>query len=250
VIATLQTMGTVASIDIQGASVHTADLDAVRAVFEGVEARFSLYRENSELSRIARGDLLLTRASDEVRSVYEEALLWRSATSGAFTPHRPDGVLDLDGIVKAIAIRDAGATLLERKFTRWCLNVGGDVLTSGSPIGAPAWTIGIVDPADRAALLCSIDLVNGMAAIATSGTAERGEHVWRTEVESDLDYVQVSVLSEDIVTSDVLATAILAGGPPMLDTATERWDVDVFTVARSGALSMTPRMRSWLSGAH
>ena len=85
-----------------------------------------------------------------------------------------------------------------------------------------------MDPGDRRALLCVVPLGDGRRAIATSGIAERGEHVWRRPVEpGDVPFVQVSVIAEDIVTADVLATAILAGGTPTLDTVTDRFDVDV-----------------------
>lgn len=246
-IVTLNTMGTVASVDIQGGTVRESDVEALKAVFNRFEDRFSLYRDDSELSRVASGELPLTRASDELRSVYEAALEWRSATSGAFTPHRPDGVLDLNGIVKAMAIQEAGSVLVDRGLDNWCLNVGGDVLTAGSPIGAGSWTVGIVDPDDRTALLCAVELSVDRSAIATSGTAERGDHVWRRETESGVGFVQVSVSARDIVTADVLATAILAGGESFRDMATERWGIDVLTVARSGELAITPGMKSTLS---
>jgi thiamine biosynthesis lipoprotein len=144
-------------------------------------------------------------------------------------------VIDLDGTVKAVAIEQAGGALVERGLAHWCINVGGDVLVSGAP-----WTIGIVDPADRGSVLCSVDLRNGRTAIATSGTAERGEHVWRAR--ATREFAQVSVCADDIVTADVLATAILSGGREFLDIATRKWDIDVLTVAESGELAMTPGM--------
>ncbi|MBK4346990.1 FAD:protein FMN transferase [Lacisediminihabitans sp. G11-30] len=239
-------MGTVASIEVPGASVGAGDVAAVRGAFDRLEETFSLYRDDSELSRIARGEQLLTQSSPAVRSVYDRALEWRSATGGAFTPHRPDGVIDLDGIVKAIAIRDAGVELIDRGFDRWCLNVGGDVQVAGTP-DSGAWQIGIVDPVDRTSILCVVALSEPRRAIATSGVMERGEHVWRTQADSDRDFVQVSVAADDIITADVLATAILSGGEAFRDIATANWDIDVLTVTRSGELSMTPGMRNALA---
>lgn len=240
-IVTLDTMGTVASLDVPLHDVRESDIDAVKAVFDRLEDRFSLYREDSELSQVARGELSLTRASEELRAVYAAAIEWRTATAGSFTPNRPDGVVDLDGIVKAIAIREAGEVLVDRGFTHWCLNVGGDVLVWGSP-----WTIGVVDPADRGALLCAVELRDSRVALATSGTTERGEHVWRTGTGDS--FVQVSVCADDILIADVLATAILSGGRDFLDVATAQWDVDVLTVATSGELAMTPGMNLADSG--
>ena len=234
-ISTFPTMGTVASLEMRGAFDAVEQL---RAVFDDLEARFSLYDSGSELSRVAGG--VLTGASAELLDVYATALDWRRLTDGAFTPHRPDGVVDLDGIVKAIAI-DRASRLLPRDLA-WCLNVGGDVLANGSP-----WRLGIVDPIDRGAILCALDLGGTRRALATSGTSERGEHVWRTADAASAPFTQVSVLADDIVTADVLATAILAGDAVARDRLCSRFDIDVLTVDRAGSLAATPGLRAALA---
>jgi thiamine biosynthesis lipoprotein len=170
--------------------------------------------------------------------VYATALGWRGETGGAFTPHRPDDAIDLNGIVKAWAMAEAGRALGDGD---WCLNVGGDVLVSGQAAGAP-WVVGIVDPAARASLLTAVPLVGGRRAAATSGSAERGDHIW-TRGREAAEFVQVTVVADDIVTADVLATAIVSGGAATLDDLTARFDVDVLTVDREGALRATPGMR-------
>jgi thiamine biosynthesis lipoprotein len=228
-------MGTVASLEVRG---DFDAVDALREVFDELESRFSLYDSGTELSRVAGG--VLTGASAELLDVYAMALEWRRRTDGAFTPHRPDGVVDLDGIVKAIAIGRA-ARLLPDDLA-WCLNVGGDVLANGSP-----WRLGIVDPLDRGALLCAVDLGGARRALATSGTSERGEHVWRTLDAASAPFAQVSVLANDIVTADVLATAILAGDGAARDRLCSRFDVDVLTVDRTGALAASPGLRTALA---
>ncbi|MCU1423222.1 MAG: thiamine biosynthesis protein [Microbacteriaceae bacterium] len=234
---TFSTMGTVASLEVRG---EFAAVEALRAVFDELEARFSLYDGESELSRIAAGALALPDASPDLLAVYESALEWRRLTDGAFTPHRPDGVVDLDGVVKALAI-DRAAGLLPTDAA-WCLNVGGDILTNGSP-----WRLGIVDPLDRGAILCAVDLVGTRRALATSGTSERGEHVWRTRDAASAPFTQVSVLAGDVVTADVLATAILAGDEAARDQLCSRFDIDVLTVDRAGSLAATPGLRAALA---
>lgn len=212
-------------------SIHTAQpldrptQDAVLTVFADLEERFSLWRSDTEASRFARGELTLREMSEEFRSVYDEAVTWRIATDGAFTPHRPDGVVDLSGIVKAFAVRAAGRVLRTTGATDWCINAGGDVLTSGrQPDGSP-WVVGIVDPQDRGALFTEFTTGEERWAVGTSGIAERGEHIWR--LGADDTFVQVTVCARDIVTADVLATAILAGGPLALARAQELDDIDV-----------------------
>jgi len=234
--ATFETMGTVVSLE--GAE-SPALLGAVRAVFDAADRRFSLYRPHSELRRIADGSLELLDSSAELREVYATALGWRGETGGAFTPHRPDGTVDLNGIVKAWAMAEAGRALGDGD---WCLNVGGDVLVSGAAGSGAPWVVGIVDPADRTGLLTALPLVGGRRAAATSGSAERGDHIW-TRGREAAEFVQVTVLADDIVTADVLATAIVSGGSTTLNDLTARFDVDVLTVARSGELRATPGIR-------
>ena len=236
---TFETMGTVASLE----GVDGVTAGAVREIFEAADARFSLYRADSELSRVASGALALTAASPELRDAYADALAWGTLTSGAFTPHRPDGVVDLNGIVKAQTIDRAGERITADGWPVWSLNVGGDVLVGGPGRHAT----GIVDPFDRETLLCAIELRAPRIAMATSGSAERGDHIWLGGSAAPAEFVQVSVVADDIVTADVLATAIVAGGSPLLDEVTDRWDVDVIAVTRTGAMVATPGIRAALA---
>lgn len=235
------TMGTVASIDADDESL----VDAVAAAFERWEGTFSLYREHSEMARIAAGDLRLPDASDLVRETYASALEWSTRTDGAFTSHRPDGVIDLDGIVKALAIAEAG-TILDASGAPWVVNVGGDILASARADGEPL-ALGVVDPADRSSVLTSIALRGPRRAMATSGSTERGDHIWLGGSMAPAEFVQVTVIANDIVTADVLATAIVAGGRAALDCLTDRFDIDVLTIDRGGALLATPGLRSSLT---
>lgn len=236
-------MGTTVSLAHRGAPTV---LPIVAAVFDRCDARFSLYRPQSELSRLARGELTLPQASIDLREVYASATTWRDSTGGNFTPHRPDGVIDLNGIVKALAMQQSDGALRAVGETDWCLNVGGDVLCSGSQDDGAAWSVGIIDPFDRARLLCAITLPENRAAVATSGSAERGDHIWRSSA-LEKSFVQASVVAADIVTADVLATAIIAGGRPMLDWVTQNWEVDVLAVATDKTILASPGIRSALA---
>lgn len=232
-VATFETMGTVVSIRGAGPSAAAE----ARRVFAGYDHRYSLYDPSSVLSRIARGDLRLTDAPQDVRDVYALALEWRDRTGGAFTPHRPDGVVDLSGVVKALAIRDAGA-LLDDGSQDWLLNAGGDVLARGRHRGVAPWSVGVVDPARREVVVGVVALEEPRRAVATSGTAERGEHVWRR---AGLTFVQATVVADDIVTADVLATAIVAGDADDLRQITTDGSIDVLAFDVDGVVWASPR---------
>lgn len=288
-------MGTVVSLTVpaQPGSPSDADADRLEAAtavvedqFEDLDARFSLFKPNSEASRVSRRELSLMEATPLMRDLYADAARWRRRTDGAFTPERPDGLLDLSGLVKGYAIAEAGRSLVALGLHDWCLNAGGDVLVSGSPApsaaGRKPWLAGIVDPADRRTLLGAYPLgapsagdhpanahpagshgtsgpVARRLALATSGSAERGDHIWTAglrgpgsrgpgsqgpAVARRPEFAQVSVAASDIVTADVLATAVVAGGRGTLDTVTARWNVDVLAVTHDGALLATPGFRA------
>lgn len=236
------TMGTTASVTT--AEPLTEPLAArLQNVCEAYDRRFSLYREDSEASRLNRRELLLPDASATTQRTYELASMWRDATEGAFTPHRPDGVLDLAGVVKAMAIRDVGSALDDAGLADWCVNIGGDVLTRGTDLArGHSWTVGIVDPAERTQLLSQVRCSLSTAAVCTSGTSERGEHIWR--LSGGDNFCQVTVAASDIVIADVCATAVLAGGHRTLELVTSRWPVQVLAVGHDGALWGTGAFRT------
>ncbi|QCB98838.1 FAD:protein FMN transferase [Arthrobacter sp. PAMC25564] len=258
-------MGTIVSLAVPAGAVHgtaggadgglDAAAAAVERVFAGLDETFSLYRPGSEASRLARGETSLRQASQLMRDRYADAVSWRLLTEGAFSAERPDGVLDLSGIIKGYAIQRSGDALLALGIEDWCLNAGGDVLVNGSPdpgteTGTGAhWQAGIVDPQDRGTLMAGYALGGSgtKRALATSGSAERGDHIWgvrsRTEA-GGAGFRQVSVAAADIVTADVLATAIVAGGMPMLNRAADGWDIEVLAVRNSGELLATPGFRA------
>ncbi|WP_225437214.1 FAD:protein FMN transferase [Arthrobacter sedimenti] len=238
--AVFRTMGTVVSFRAS-LSVRTAFTADLEQVFRDHDERFSLYRPDSELSRIATGHLALSRSSEELRDMYALAVEWRNATGSLFQPSDPDGRLDLNGVVKAHAIHRAGAFLEQQGATDWSLNCGGDILCSGLQSPGVPWTIGIADPADRTALVATVAATPTRRAIATSGTSERGQHIWaRTRGETETPLDQVTVAAADILTADVLATAICAGGSSSIRDLAERFGVDVWAIDADRQLVRTP----------
>ena len=61
-------MGTVVSIDVRPPFVKTSALDEASAWFHDVDRRFSIYRDTSEISRLAAGTLRFEDASPDVRA--------------------------------------------------------------------------------------------------------------------------------------------------------------------------------------
>lgn len=238
------TMGTMASLRVPG-GVPSRVGEAVVALFAEVEARFTLQHADSEARLVSDRRLPFHRASQAYQAAYWTAHDWMTRTDGAFAPFRYDGTVDLYGVVKALAMAQAADLL--GTVDDWCLHVGGDVLVHGETVVggtdgvATPWVAGVVDPRDRGTLVSQAILSAELPAIATSGTSERGEHVWRRD--ESRAFSQVSVLAEDIVTADVLATAILSGGVTTLEKATSGYRVEVLAFDRTGRVWATPAFR-------
>jgi thiamine biosynthesis lipoprotein len=212
-------------------SLHLADplpvatltrlADEVFAWLREVDARFSTYREHSEVNRFGRGELRWAACSADMRAVLDRcAALWH-ATDGYFDTY-VTGRLDPSGYVKGWAVQVASDRLVEAGAVNHFLNAGGDLRVHGCPEPAGAgdrgagWRIGIRHPW-LSMRVCWV-LEGTDIAVATSGTYERGPHVIdpRRGVSAD-DLSSVTVVGPDLGEADAYATAGLAMGTAGID---------------------------------
>jgi thiamine biosynthesis lipoprotein len=140
---------------------------------------FSTYRADSAISRLGRGELTLADCPAEVTEVIALGEQANRSSGGAFSVYRsgPDGrpVLDPSGVVKGWAAEGAAEPLRGLPATGFCLSAGGDIVCRTEDPDGPPWRIGIEDPRDPQRLVAVVPLVDG--AVATSGSAHRGQHI-------------------------------------------------------------------------
>ena len=193
----------------------------VAGVLERWEETFSLYRPQSELSRVNASPGRVLRVSELFASTLRIGLEVASETQGLVDPtlcgrwaevlvsgrllSRPPGVaLDLNGVVKALAVDKATETLDRPGFV--C--VGGDLAVRGP--------VDVALPAGGA-----IRVIAG--GLATSGTASRGPHLIDpgTGLPTTSPWTQVTASGATCLAADVAAKAgFLLGalGPQWLDS--------------------------------
>ncbi|MER7753785.1 FAD:protein FMN transferase [Kitasatospora sp. NPDC097643] len=163
-------MGTVFSIVVRDPGPGTpAVVRRVTDRLHHLDAVFSTYRADSEISRLDRGELALDACAPEVREVLAACRAVAAETDGYFT-ERPGGRLDPAGWVKGWAVEEAARTLHAAGSRQYCVSGGGDVQTAGGP-----WRIGVAHPREPGRLAAVLG-GDGLA-VATSGTAERGAHI-------------------------------------------------------------------------
>ena len=189
-------------------TVSGVGADAAAEVFawlRGVDALFSTYRPDSEISRLDRGVLALPDADPLVREVLARCERLRAATGGYFDA-RASGRLDPSGLVKGWAVERAGALLEARGARRFCISAGGDLMVRGGP-----WRVGVRHPRRRRRLAAALAVSD--AAVATSGAYERGAHVVDPHTGSPArGSASVTVVGPDLGTADAYATAAFAMG--------------------------------------
>ncbi|EFF90099.1 thiamine biosynthesis lipoprotein [Streptomyces sp. e14] len=128
---------------------------------------------------------------------------------------RYQGRLDPTGVVKGWAAERAARLVAAAGASGVSVNGGGDVQVLGSPGADRPWRVGVSDPLRPGGLAAVVSAAGAPElAVATSGTAERGDHIVdpRTGRAAVTDLVSVTVVAPRLVWADCWATAAFAMG--------------------------------------
>jgi thiamine biosynthesis lipoprotein len=222
-------MGTVFSIDVRAPGVDHAAIDSVVGWLHWGDEVFSTYRPASQISQRARGQIAINECAPEVGQILARCEELTVETGGYFTAY-PDGALDPSGLVKGWAIQRASELLTAAGSMSHCVNGGGDVQCAGQSAPGQPWRIGITNPVrpdEFAGVIAGFDL-----AVATSGCAERGAHIWSPDGSDAMaDLVSVTVVGQHLATVDAYATAAYAMGahaPAWLESLTDCYGLIVY----------------------
>jgi thiamine biosynthesis lipoprotein len=203
-------MGMPITVEILDPGVTSEQLDRVFDYFATVDERFSTYKEESEISRINRGELLPEQYSDEMKTILSLCEQTKQQTGGYFDIAH-DGRLDPSGIVKGWAIQQAADRLSASGWQNFYVDAGGDIQVAGTKEGHP-WRVGIRNPFEREEYVKVLALSD--CGIATSGTAIRGQHIYDPLQPGVplLEVLSLTVIGPNIYEADRFATAAFAMG--------------------------------------
>jgi thiamine biosynthesis lipoprotein len=199
-------MGTVVTITVP--ADRAGVVEPAFARLEWVDRTFSVYRTDSQISRIGAGMLSRSDADPLVQRVLDVCDELEEATAGWFRPRAPERgrPLDPSAYVKGWAVDLVVDDLIAAGVATACVFAGGDAAVIGARQDGSPWRAGIRRPDDDR-LAAVVGLVD--AAIATSGTYERGDHIWGR---GRADYLGVSVVGPSLGVADAVATALFADG--------------------------------------
>ena len=189
-------------------------------ILHEADRTFSLYKPESPLSRLARGEVAVRDLPPVVSKIWDACEAWEKITDGWFSAFTPEHTFDPSGIVKTWAAESAARYLVDNGLSDITVNAGGDVWISDDASGLTDWRVGLHKPVSigspEAGTLTVVDLRGTVfRAVATSGSAERGSHIWNPKAPGRAaadELVQISVVARDLVTADVWATAAFAMG--------------------------------------
>lgn len=218
-------MGMPVMFDVCDPEVGVDALEEAVRWLHWVDATFSTYRPESEISRLNRGELAPSDLHPEVNAVLDRCAELREETDGYFdieAPYRAGaeapaagrgrtGSIEPSGLVKGWAVARAAAILRDAGAVNFLINASGDIHAAGHPDCDRVWRIGIQHPlhAHEVAIVLGLrDL-----AMATTGTQARGEHlVDPFDGTAPQGLLSVTLVGPDIATVDAYATAAYAMG--------------------------------------
>ena len=210
--------GTVLFLDLGSDSITESSIDAavedVKLFVYEVDEVFSTYKDHSFVSRLRRGEIEIEQCPEDLQEVWQLCVLARDITDGAFDPWALAGGFDPSGYVKGWAADRVAQILLGAGCENVQVNAAGDLTLRGGlndkGVMGP-WKIGVVNPDNRQEVLRIFEITDG--AIATSGTYERGAHIFDPNTGTiAIGAKSATVLGPDGGLTDALATALMVAG--------------------------------------
>ncbi len=214
----IQVWGTVLFLDLGSTSIAESEInqavESVKTFVYEVDEVFSTYKEGSFVSRLRRGEIYIAQCPKDLQEVWNLCAVARDLTEGAFDPWAVSGGFDPSGYVKGWAADRVAQMLTVAGCEHVQVNAAGDLTLRGgineNGVVGP-WKIGVVNPDNRQEVLRIFEINDG--AIATSGTYERGAHIFDPATGTiAIGAKSATVLGPDGGLTDALATALMVAG--------------------------------------
>ena len=206
------------------------DIENVFSYLRKVDERFSLYKTNSEMSRMNRGEVTADAASPELQEVLALCEQTKRETNGYFDI-RINGQLDPSGLVKGWAIQNAAQLLRKKNYRNFFVEIAGDVQVLGRNEQGKKWRVGIQNPFQSGEIIKVVHLEN--CGIATSGNYERGEHIHNPMTHKPAtEIASFTIIGPNVYEADRFATAAFAMGKSGLEFIESRPNLEGYMITK------------------
>lgn len=224
--------------------IEIIDSGATEEAFEevfnyliSVDEQFSVYKKNSEITLYNERKIKEKDLSEEMKNVLKLSEETKKETNGYFDITH-DGKIDPSGLVKSWAIHNAAEILRQKGFKNFYVEIAGDIEVAGLNNEGKKWAIGIRNPFDKAENVKVVYLSE--RGIATSGTYERGEHIYNPkENKVAKEIASITVIGPNIYEADRFATACFAMGKEGIYFIEELLGFEGYMIDNNGVAIMT-----------
>lgn len=240
-------MGMTITVEVVDEKVKESDLEKIFDYFESVNQRFSVYKENSEISKINRGEIAEKNYSSEMKEVFALSEQTKKETNGYFDIKKPNGLIDPSGLVKGWAIYKAAQILWADGFKNFFVDAGGDIQTSGVNSKGEPWTIGIRSPFNPETDIVKVLELKDKG-VATSGNYIRGNHVYNPLSKDAIlnDIISITVIGPNVYEADRFATAVFAMGKEGINFIENLEGFEGYAIDSKGIATMTTGFNNYV----
>lgn len=234
------------TVEIYNAPHQIEPIEEVFAYFAYIDATFSTFKKDSEISRFNAGLISNENLSFDMKTILRLAENTKKETDGYFDIEYK-GKRDPSGIVKGWAITKAAELLKKKGMSDFYVDAGGDIEVSGHNAKGHPWQIGIRNPFNHEEIVKVIQLTRG--GVATSGSAIRGQHIYNPK-ENDLENTQkivsITVVGSSAYEADRFATAAFAMGNRGIEFIENKTGLEGYQIDESGHALMTSGFETYL----
>jgi thiamine biosynthesis lipoprotein len=206
------------------------DIEKIFGYFRSVDEKYSPFKSTSEVGKLNRGE----KVSREMNNILKLAQELKEQTGGYFDIKSPDGKIDPSGIVKGWAVKNASDILKKLGYERFYIDAGGDAEIIGAN-----WKWGIRNPFNKTEIVKILKLDN--CGIATSGTYERGQHIYNPIGKNAeiTDIVSLTVIGPNVFEADKFATPAFAMGKEGINFVEKIPNLEGYMIDKNGIATMT-----------
>lgn len=231
----LNIMGMPITIEITNAKkandkLMSKDIEKAFEYFREVDEKYSPFKSTSEVAKLNRGE----KVSEEMKVILTLSHDLCGQTNGYFDIVRPDGKIDPSGIVKGWAVKNAADILRKAGYERFYIDAGGD-----AEIVGVNWKWGIRNPFNKQQIVKVLVLSD--CGIATSGTYERGQHIYdpigkNAEIS---DIVSITIIGPNVYEADKFSTPAFAMGRKGIKFIEKQKGVEGYMIDNRGIATYT-----------
>ena len=214
------------------------DIEEAFDYFREVDEKYSSFKETSEVGKYNRGE----EVSAEMKELLKLAAKTKLETKGYFDIRKPNGKIDPSGIVKGWAICNAVDILRKKGYKKFFVDAGGDAEIVGKN-----WKWGIRNPFNKKEIVKVLKLSD--CGIATSGTYERGQHIYDPvgEKAEITDIVSLTVIGPNVYEADRLATSAFAMGRAGIEFIEKLKGLEGYMIDKDGVATYTSGFERYVS---